>query len=251
MIIDAPRPEDIPRLRLLWQEAFGDSDAFLDGFFSRGYSPKRCRCLWVQDRLAAALYWFDCTWQGEKLAYIYAVATGKAYRGRGLCTALMGDTHHHLTSLGYTGAALVPAGQKLVSLYEKLGYRPFGAMAQTTVTAAGREAVTAVDADTFCTLRRRYLPENGIFQEGDTLAYLQTFTAFYAGEGILACATVEADTAYFQEYLGDPARLPGVTAALGAQRGIACLPGEGERIAMYRSLCGQDEIPGYLGLSLG
>lgn len=251
MIIDAPRPEDISRLRQLWQEAFGDSDDFLDGFFSRGYSPARCRCLWLQDRLAAALYWFDCTWQGKKLAYIYAVATGKAYRGRGLCTALMGNTHRHLQSLGYTGAALVPAGEKLVSLYAKLGYRPFGPMAKTVVEAAGMEVVKVLDPATFCALRRRFLPENGILQEGATLAYLQTFTGFYAGEGFLACATTEGDTAYFQEYLGDPARLPGLTAALGAKKAVVYLPGEGERTAMYYPLTEETEIPGYLGLSLG
>jgi hypothetical protein len=163
----------------------------------------------------------------------------------------MGDTHRHLASLGYTGAALVPAGEKLICLYAKLGYRPFGSMVKTTVEAAGREAVEAVDEKSFCALRRRYLPENGILQEGAALAYLQTFTGFYAGEAFLACATVEGDTAFFQEYLGDPACLPGVTAALGAQKGIAYLPGEGERAAMYRSLTWETEIPGYLGLSLG
>ena len=67
MIIDAPRKEDIPRLRQLWQQAFGDTDAFLDGFFNTGFSPDRCRCLQADGVLAAALYWFDCDFRGESL----------------------------------------------------------------------------------------------------------------------------------------------------------------------------------------
>ena len=33
----------IPGLRELWKKAFGDTDEFLDLFFSTAYSPDRCR----------------------------------------------------------------------------------------------------------------------------------------------------------------------------------------------------------------
>ena len=39
MIIKPPSKEEIPQLRTLWQEAFGDSDAFLDIFFSNAFAP--------------------------------------------------------------------------------------------------------------------------------------------------------------------------------------------------------------------
>ena len=81
MIIDYPAENAIPQLRGLWKEAFGDEDAFLDAFFATGFSPDRCRCVTVDGQLAAALYWFDCSWEEKPLAYLYAVATGKAYRG--------------------------------------------------------------------------------------------------------------------------------------------------------------------------
>ena len=45
MTIDAPKKQDIPALKALWQEAFGDEEAFLDCFFSTAFSPKRCRCV--------------------------------------------------------------------------------------------------------------------------------------------------------------------------------------------------------------
>ena len=139
MNIDQPQTRDLPGLRQLWQEAFGDGDAFLDAFFQTGFAPSRCRCLYFSGDLAAALYWFDCTWENKKVAYLYAVATKKAYRGRGLCTALMEDTHRHLQDLGYHGAALVPGNEKLFTLYEKMGYH------QTGCRTVVKENMTIVD----------------------------------------------------------------------------------------------------------
>ena len=101
MKAEHPKPSRIPQLRQLWQEAFGDPDDFLDRFFHVAFSPERCLCITVEDRVAAAAYWFDCDWEGKRCAYIYAVATGKAFRGRGLCRTLMGDIHRHLAELGY------------------------------------------------------------------------------------------------------------------------------------------------------
>ena len=77
MTIDLPKPGQIPQLRQLWQEAFGDSDAFLDSFFSLSFAPERCRCVTEENHVTAALYWFDCSCHGGKMAYLYAVATGK------------------------------------------------------------------------------------------------------------------------------------------------------------------------------
>ena len=101
MTIDCPTPDQIPALRRLWQQAFGDTDRFLDGFFQTGFAPERCRCLWEADNLAAALYWFDTEYGVNRFAYLCAVATDSAYRGQGFCHRLMADTHAHLARLGY------------------------------------------------------------------------------------------------------------------------------------------------------
>ena len=251
MIIDAPRKEAIPRLRELWQQAFGDTDAFLDGFFNTGFSPDRCRCLQADGVLAAALYWFDCDFRGKKLAYIYAVATDAAFRGRGLCRALMEDTHEHLRRLGYRGAVLVPGDRELFSLYGKLGYRSFCPMTQLRVLGEqGNMPLETLTPEAYETLRRQRLPAGGILQEGATLAFLETFTGFYAwGDGCF-CAAREGSTVYFQEYLADPALLPVAVAALGGNEGVALLPGDGPDRGMYLPLAEREAIPQYLGLAL-
>lgn len=249
MTIDAPKKQDIPALKALWQEAFGDEDAFLDCFFSTAFSPKRCRCVTLSGQLAAALYWFDCSWEGKKLAYIYAVATDKAYRGRGLCTALMEHTHRLLLENGYTGAALIPGNEGLFALYEKLGYRPFCPTEKVTVEAGGTPVpLKKLSKKEFLALRKKLLPENGILQEGITVDFLSCFTEFYAAKDCVMCLSTEYSTAYFQEFLGPRQLLPGILAALQLQKGIVRLPG-GKMSAMYYSPA--EKCPGYLGISLG
>ena len=249
MTIDMPNNRAIAGLRRLWQEAFGDNDAFLDKFFSTGFSPRRCRCVTFDGRMAAALYWFDCSLGQHKLAYIYAVATDKAFRGRGLCRTLMEDTHKHLKALGYAGAALVPGSPSLFSLYEKLGYTRFCPMEVLTVTpAADGASVTECSAQAFLRLRREALPEGAVLQEGATAAFLSAFTRFYTSGTSLMCVTQEDDTLYFQEYLGSREALPGIVAALQAHKALVRVPG-GNPYAMYLDF-GSCLHPAYFGIPL-
>ena len=128
MNIDYPTRARIPALRSLWTQAFGDDDAFLDLFFSTAYGETRCRCITLQGQIAAALYWFDCAAEGETFAYLYAVATDPAFRGKGLCRALMEDTHHLLKDQGYAGTVLVPGEPGLFDMYEKMSYTVLSGM---------------------------------------------------------------------------------------------------------------------------
>ena len=82
MFADYPQAEQLPALRQLWKQAFGDTDAFLDIFFSTAFSPERCRCVVTDGEVAAALYWFSCEADGQPLAYLYAVATAERFRGQ-------------------------------------------------------------------------------------------------------------------------------------------------------------------------
>ena len=249
MIIKHPESGDISRLRWLWQEAFGDNDAFLDGFFSTGYDPQRCITVQIQDRPVAVLYWFDCDLENQKLAYIYAVATDKAYRGRGLCRDLMNHTHRHLQSLGYSAAVLVPGNEKLFSMYEKLGYRSFCPMEHRVIAPGTAVAAEPITAEGYFARRTDFLPDGGI-RQNSAAPYLATFTDFYSGENWIACLSREGNTLYFQEFLGDQGKLPGLIRALGANSGELWLPGSKNR-AMYYPLTEIDLTHAYLGLSLG
>lgn len=249
MIIDCPT--NTAPLRQLWQQAFGDTEEFLDIFFSTAYSPDRCRCLWEDGRLAAALYWFDCHWEGKKLAYLYAVATDTAFRGRGLCRALIENTHAHLKKKGYHGAILVPNGVGLFGLYEKLGYRTCGFMS-TFSQAASDESIPLqeISAAEYAALRRQYLPLGSVIQEGETLALLAAYSGFYKGDNLLLTAYPENGKLKVSELLGDPSAAPGILATLGYSEGTFRTPGKDTPFAMYYPLTDDSTAPRYLGLAL-
>lgn len=251
MTIKPAESKDIAALRHLWKEAFGDTDEFLDIFFQKGFSFDRCRLLKTENTVAAALYWFDCSWEGKKLAYLYAIATAKGHQGRGLCRNLMEDTHKHLKSLGYRGAALVPATKELFALYEKFGYRPFCPMQSVCVEAKGTAAdLSPLSWKDYETARRKYLPKDGILQEGATLRFLSAFAQFYRGENFLLCGYEEDGIFHTCEFFGDPQELPHIAAALQKEL-KARLPQGSTNTAMYLPLDNATSSPSYLGITLG
>lgn len=251
MTIDYPAENSTPRLRSLWKEAFGDDDAFLDVFFDRAFSPDRCRCVTVDDQIVAALYWFDCSWESRPLAYLYAVATAKAYRGQGLCHKLMGNTHEHLKYLGYTGAVLVPGEPSLFDFYEKMDYQAFGPVEDFSCRQEEPAvALRKVDAHEYARLRPEFLPQGSILQEGELLDFLSVLGEFYAGEEFLMAGFRDGSHWQTQEFLGNIRHVPGILSALGLQTGHFRTPGNGRNNAMILPFSPVETLPGYFGLPM-
>ena len=240
---------DIPALRSLWQEAFGDTDPFLDSFFSAAFAPERSRCVFVGDALAAALYWFDCTVGDAKIAYIYAVATAAAHRGQGLCRTLMDSTHAHLQTLGYAGAVLVPGEASLFEMYEKMGYQVCSHMGAFSCAAGAPLPLREVSADEYAILRRQLLSDGGVVQEKENLAFLQTFARFFAGEGFLLAADLSGEALSCIELLGNSRLAPEIVAALGKKQGSFRCPGNDRPFAMFLPLQDGAPVPTYFGLA--
>ena len=249
MTIKCPTASQLPALQALWQQAFGDTGDYLHSFFTTAFSPDRCRCIEIDGKVAAALYWLDCSCRGKKLAYLYAVATDTVYRGQGLCHRLMEDTHARLNAAGYAGAVLVPGSDSLFRFYEKMGYRPFGGIREFTAPAKTPAVpLRRVDAGEYAALRRQSLPQGGVAQEGPTLAFLQTQAEFYAGEDALFAAVREDDHVFVPELLGNTALAGNVLTALGAATGTFRVPGEAP-FAMYLPFTAA-EAPSYFGFAL-
>ena len=251
MTIDNPSANQIPGLRQLWQQAFGDTKVFLDGFFATGFSPHRCRCITENGQIVAALYWFDCEFHEKPVAYLYAVATAESFRGKGFCRRLMEETHAHLAFLGYTGAILVPASKALFNFYARIGYALFSTLREFSCFPGEQvEMLRQISPEEYARLRRNMLPENGVIQDGATLAFLGTYASFYTGDGLLLAAVSDEDTVFVPELLGDPGRAPGIVTALGGKAGIFRTPGEGQPFSMYRSFTDEQAQTGYFALAL-
>ncbi len=249
MRTEHPTPDRIGALRKLWHIAFGDSEDFLDSFFGTAFACHRCLCIPEGETIAAALYWMDCSHAGQKLAYIYAVATHPDFRGRGLCKTLMTHTHQLLAKNGYQGVLLVPQDAGLRRMYGKMGYRDVGGQERISCEAGTDTLpIRAIGAVEFASLRRCLLPAGGVLQEGEGLDFLAGQLQFYTGDRFLLAAYAQGETLYGMELLGNADAAPGILNALGLSRGVFRVPGQ-TPFAMFLPLSGTAVPPTYFGFA--
>lgn len=249
MTINHPTPDQLPILRQLWKTAFGDTDLFLDNFFQTAFSPLRCLCALSEGETAGVLYWFDVSVDNRKMAYLYAVATHPNHRGKGVCRGLMTAAHALLKAQGYAGALLVPQTDALREMYAGFGYRSCTTVSET-FCAAGDSPVPLhqIDVAEYARLRREWLPECSVIQEGENLRFLGTQAQFYRGNDfLLAAQETDEGTLFGTELLGNTAAAPGVLKALGFGQGTFRTPGDKKPFAMFLPLEKAGPVPAYFG----
>ena len=125
MIARASR-EQIPELRTLWQTVFGDGPDFLDPFFSRVFVPDNT-LVWTEGgRVVSALYILPYTIPNGaetlRAAYLYALATEPAWRGRKIMSRLIEASFDLCAARGYALSMLVPAKDSLFGFYRVFGF---------------------------------------------------------------------------------------------------------------------------------
>lgn len=239
--IKTPDCSLFPALRSLWKEAFDDTDEFLDIFFKTAFSPKRCLVLISDNTVAAALYWFNCSYKDMQLAYIYAVATAREARGQGFCHRLMNFTHEHLKKLGYDGTILSPGNDKLFGFYESMGYKTCSYIRYflcengcwfDDICDEKSFNIHKISKDEYASLRRDLLPPDGIIQENENLDFLEMQADFYAGRDFLLAAYSENNCLHGIELLGNADSAPHILYSLGYSRGHFRTPGKDTPFAM-------------------
>ena len=235
-----PRPGEEHRLRDLFTEAFADA-AFTDLFFRHGFSPARCLAAF-DGTLLAALHWFDCRLDGQNAAYLYGIAAFTEHRGLGIGSKLIQAALSHLKQQGYGSIFLVPAEPSLFGYYERFGFRTVSTIREESVTAAAPLPIRRLDPEEYAKLRRAYLPEHSLLQEGPCLALLAGYADFYATDRAVAAVT----DGMVWELLGDFSDAPGLIAALGLRTATVRTPGPGRPFAMGLGAAG----PIHLGLAL-
>lgn len=249
-MVTSPDVSYIPSLKSLFGEAFGNEGDFINHFFEKAFSPERSRCILIDGKVAAALYWFDAEYEHGKLAYIYAVATLKEYRGRGLCRKLMEKTHADLRDLGYVGAILVPAEPSLFDFYERMGYRVCSGIKTFNVSAsdipASLRPATSLE---YAQKRRELIPHGGVIQENETLDLLATYATLYVGDGFVLSASDDDGEFFCEEFLGDSDKAPAVLKALGYEQGTFKTSGD-TPFSMFFSLSEDIASPMYFGIAM-
>jgi len=239
-------PDDIPALTALWQEAFGDSEPEIARFFetvrpdSEGFAAEE------DGVLASMLFALPVTLaagdQTVSASYFYAVATLRAYRGRGLASALMAYAEKRLQKDGVRAVLLVPGEVSLVQFYEPLGYT--GRTYLTENYAEGVEArgmgqmVTPIE---YAGLRETLLGTGPHVRYSlPQLRYEQTAKTFYAlrlgDRAGCAAAAAEGGRIVADELLPDLSMLPALAAVLPGQEYCLRSPGKSRAFGMVKWL---------------
>ena len=231
-------------LRTLWTECFGNEEGSIETYFATAVAPAHVCGLYRQGRLAAALSWMNVSCQGQKLAYLYAIATAPEHRRQGLCRTLIGLTHEKLLEQGYTGAILVPADAGLRQMYRKMGYRDFGGIGEISAQAGEACSIKQLSPEEYAAARRAYLPVGGVIQENGAVAYLAAGARLYAGTDFLLAMSED----FGVELLGNREAAAGILAALELNACTFRVPGD-RPFAMYHSLTDSSWMPGYFGLA--
>lgn len=264
------RPEDVPQLKALWKQAFGDDDALIDAFFRRLYTPEQVLVCREDGQVAAMACWLQetvcCGGRGWPAAYLYAVATDERYRSRGLCGQLLSFAAGALAGRGIRVLLLVPGSASLRQFYAARGYCDFTTVntAQVAVEPVSG-VVEPVPAPVYLELRERLLEGcSYVSCPVPVLAFQEEAAKLYGG-GLLrlekgetegcACVALDGDgRAVVYELLWPGNLQEGASLAAGfagAERVWVRGPGGRTPFAMARWLTEPPHIPApYLGIAL-
>lgn len=160
MLLRTATEKDKPALLALWQSAFGDTAETVETFFALCFSPENTLVAETDGGVRAALYLLDSAlYTKEKTfraSYIYAAATEKAYRKKGLMRALLQYAKNLCSQRGVDFLFLTPATEDLFAYYGKCGFFP--AFAKTEYTATRAELSAAADSATHLQVCKASVP---------------------------------------------------------------------------------------------
>ena len=117
---------DVPSIRRIWRESFGDEDAYVDFFLQNRFVPERSPVLTVDGRVAAQLFLLPAHVRtGSRLYpvdYLFAAATDPAYRRQGCMARLLSFAAALSRQRGQAAIVLLPGSADLVRYYAANGY---------------------------------------------------------------------------------------------------------------------------------
>lgn len=200
-MIRFPKDTDLPQIKALWQEAFGDSDEDTEFYFERRHRHENMLVLLEGDEVAAMLTMLPINLkagkEGLKARYIFAVATKKSHRGQGLSTKLLEAAHEFIRSEGGAAGVLVPAEGSLFDFYEKRGYQTAFYIDEAVIPAAQLPKISTLDsvfdcsASEYLSSRENLLGDNRMYVKWDLEALTYIKDSLGMGGGRMLKLTID------------------------------------------------------------
>lgn len=195
-------PSDLPGILSLWQEAFGDSPEAA-AFFFRSFPDCVSYVAEAEGEIVSMVHALPQLLSPQiPAAYLYAVATRKTHRGRGLCRELMAFAEQDLRSRGFACCVLTPGEPSLFSYYDRLGYHT-AFNRRRTAFGQGRP----ISLQEYLSRRERLLTIPHMVYGEALLSYaaeVYDLTFFETADGIAAAGPAYTAEVLPQDLGGDP-----------------------------------------------
>lgn len=126
-VIDRAKSEDISCLKKMWKEIFGDTDEYIELYFSYKFKEDNTFVVRAQGEIVSTLYveYNDVFFEGNmvKGAYFCGIATLKEHRGMGLAKKLINYAKENIEKVDII--YLIPANESLFDFYKETGFKVF------------------------------------------------------------------------------------------------------------------------------
>ena len=135
-------------------------------------------------------------------------------------------------------------------MYRNMGYTDCTTVSEFFCTDDPYPApMHLIDGAEYTVLRKNYLPQGSVLQEGSNLTFLSGFAKFYKGMDFIMAASSEEDSLFAMEFLGNRGSAPGVLCSLGFSQGTFRTVGDKKPFAMFRPLAEDAVVPSYFGFA--
>ena len=195
---------------LLWSKTFGDSTQWIEKYLS--YFAEFVLVYKENDELLGMLSLLPVNCNNFYGRYIYAVATDKKARSKGIATKLLEFSKDFIKEKNEDFLVLVPSEASLFDFYKKRGYTTLNCIeksefliTQKTDNLSGFEKISPQD---YCNLRQKLL--KGFRQISWGADSLEKISALYNGDfyyskssDSLAFCVNDKNTLYIKEFFND------------------------------------------------
>ena len=236
--INEYRQDDIPSLKSLWAETFGDTPELIGRFFELLPSMGTGLVAESGGELLGAAYVLSAElWCPEKspvkLGYIYAVAVEPSARNCGIGAKLVSACERYCWENGIEICTTLPAEDSLYAWYERVGgfQTANGCIYQTVLPSDSAVEITPLFADEYAFKRADILRSKNyvnlnygymLFQEALCKAY---GGGLFGCKGGIACGYVDNGVLIIKEALNDtPEFIPALCRKLGAKSAVVRRP---------------------------
>ena len=146
--------KDKSGLTALWNEAFGDSIDSIEFFLRRRFNPKTTVVCEENGKIVSMLFLLEGKVYCENILfsayYLYAAATLKSHRGRGIMGDMLEFSKKFAAEKGVDLICLKPANDKLFEYYEKHGYKTVFSTKTVSLSVHSQKKPSIIEADSAC-----------------------------------------------------------------------------------------------------